>query len=66
MINRTILSKRLALDGQEVMGSTNGQEGVRMVESDPTFDCILMDVQYVFHALSLVPYTDALSSECLS
>lgn len=44
-INRTILSKRLSLDGHTVMGSTNGQEGVLAIESDRAFDCVLMDIQ---------------------
>ncbi|GJJ15639.1 hypothetical protein Clacol_009917 [Clathrus columnatus] len=44
-INRTILAKRLTLDGHEVVGSTNGKEGVEVVEADRTIDCILMDIQ---------------------
>ncbi|KAH9950617.1 hypothetical protein B0H21DRAFT_686389 [Amylocystis lapponica] len=44
-INRTILAKRLSLDGHDVVNSTNGQEGVERMESDWDFDCILMDIQ---------------------
>ncbi|KAF8583339.1 hypothetical protein K439DRAFT_1653513 [Ramaria rubella] len=44
-VNRTILSKRLTLDGHEVLGRTNGQEGVQAIESDRSFDCVLMDIQ---------------------
>ncbi|KZS90438.1 hypothetical protein SISNIDRAFT_415403 [Sistotremastrum niveocremeum HHB9708] len=44
-INRTILRKRLTLDGHEVVGTTNGQEGVDMIEKDRDFDCVLMDIQ---------------------
>ncbi|KAF8505369.1 phytochrome-like protein [Hysterangium stoloniferum] len=44
-INRTILSKRLTLDGQEVLRSTNGQEAVEMIQQDRSFDCVLMDIQ---------------------
>ena len=29
------------------MNTTNGQEGLEMVESDRDFDCVLMDIQYV-------------------
>ena len=46
-INRMILAKRLSLDGHDVVNTTNGQEGVEMIESDWDFDCILMDIQYV-------------------
>lgn len=45
-INRTILAKRLTLDGHVVVNTTNGQEGVDMVQSDREFDCVLMDIQY--------------------
>ncbi|KAI0754648.1 hypothetical protein C8Q80DRAFT_1095154 [Daedaleopsis nitida] len=44
-INRMILAKRLTLDGHTVVNTTNGQEGLEMIESDPNFDCILMDIQ---------------------
>ncbi|KIJ54813.1 hypothetical protein M422DRAFT_152482 [Sphaerobolus stellatus SS14] len=44
-INRTILRKRLVLDGHEVLATTNGQEVVRAVEADRAFDCVLMDIQ---------------------
>lgn len=44
-INRTILAKRLTLDGHIVMNTTNGQEGVDLVETDRDFDVILMDIQ---------------------
>ncbi|OBZ71696.1 Histidine protein kinase 1 [Grifola frondosa] len=44
-INRTILAKRLALDGHIVVNTTNGQEGIEMIESDREFDCVLMDIQ---------------------
>ena len=48
LINRNILSKRLTLDGHTVVGTTNGQESVDTIEKDRDFDCILMDIQYVF------------------
>ncbi|KAI0785152.1 hypothetical protein C8Q75DRAFT_776169 [Abortiporus biennis] len=44
-INRNILAKRLSLDGHTVVNTTNGQEGLEMVESDREFDCVLMDIQ---------------------
>ncbi|KAF8895314.1 hypothetical protein BD779DRAFT_1498791 [Infundibulicybe gibba] len=44
-INRTILTKRLRLDGHTVVGTTNGQEGFDMVVSDRSFDVVLMDIQ---------------------
>ncbi|KAI0073479.1 hypothetical protein K474DRAFT_1603252 [Panus rudis PR-1116 ss-1] len=44
-INRTILAKRLTLDGHAVVNTTNGQEGLEMVQSDRDFDCVLMDIQ---------------------
>ncbi|EKM49752.1 uncharacterized protein PHACADRAFT_106758 [Phanerochaete carnosa HHB-10118-sp] len=44
-INRTILAKRLTLDGHIVVNTTNGQEGYDMVEQDRDFDCVLMDIQ---------------------
>ncbi|KAI0088500.1 hypothetical protein BDY19DRAFT_947972 [Irpex rosettiformis] len=44
-INRTILSKRLILDGHTVVNTTNGQEGLNTIEEDPDFDCVLMDIQ---------------------
>ncbi|GJE97693.1 histidine kinase-like protein [Phanerochaete sordida] len=44
-INRTILAKRLTLDGHIVVNTTNGQEGYDMVELDRDFDCVLMDIQ---------------------
>ncbi|KAF9807670.1 hypothetical protein IEO21_08128 [Rhodonia placenta] len=44
-INRMILAKRLSLDGHNVVNTTNGQEGVEMLESDWEFDCVLMDLQ---------------------
>lgn len=40
-----ILSKRLALDGHDVVNTTNGLEGVEMLESDWNFDLVLMDIQ---------------------
>jgi hypothetical protein len=46
-INRSILCKRLKLDGHEVLESTNGQEAVEMIEGDRRFDIILMDIQCV-------------------
>ena len=46
-INRMILAKRLSLDGHIVVNTTNGQEGLEVVESDRDFDCVLMDIQYV-------------------
>ncbi|KIP01296.1 hypothetical protein PHLGIDRAFT_507654 [Phlebiopsis gigantea 11061_1 CR5-6] len=44
-INRTILAKRLTLDGHLVVNTTNGQEGFNMIETDREFDCVLMDIQ---------------------
>ncbi|KZT12155.1 uncharacterized protein LAESUDRAFT_720129 [Laetiporus sulphureus 93-53] len=44
-INRMILAKRLSLDGHNVVNTTNGIEGVEMLESDWEFDCVLMDIQ---------------------
>lgn len=44
-INRTILAKRLTLEGHIVVNTTNGQEGVDMIQSDQDFDCVLMDIQ---------------------
>ncbi|KAI0643021.1 hypothetical protein C8Q79DRAFT_202229 [Trametes meyenii] len=44
-INRMILAKRLSLDGHVVVNTTNGQEGVEVVQTDREFDCILMDIQ---------------------
>lgn len=46
MINRTILTKRLVLNGYEVLKSTNGKEGVEVVEANRTIDCVLMDIQW--------------------
>ncbi|KAI0330793.1 hypothetical protein GY45DRAFT_1370433 [Cubamyces sp. BRFM 1775] len=44
-INRMILAKRLSLDGHTVVNTTNGQEGIEVVQTDRHFDCILMDIQ---------------------
>ncbi|TBU22864.1 hypothetical protein BD311DRAFT_675110 [Dichomitus squalens] len=44
-INRMILAKRLSLDGHTVVNTTNGQEGLEVVEADRNFDCVLMDIQ---------------------
>ena len=44
-INRTVLAKRLLLDGHHVVCTTNGQECVQLFEKDRDFDCILMDIQ---------------------
>ncbi|CCL99470.1 uncharacterized protein FIBRA_01488 [Fibroporia radiculosa] len=44
-INRMILAKRLSLDGHTVVNTTNGVEGLEMLESDWEFDCVLMDIQ---------------------
>ncbi|KAL7279741.1 hypothetical protein ACG7TL_006148 [Trametes sanguinea] len=44
-INRMILAKRLSLDGHTVVNTTNGQEGIEVVQADRHFDCILMDIQ---------------------
>ncbi|CAA7261458.1 unnamed protein product [Cyclocybe aegerita] len=44
-INRTILAKRLTLNGYTVVNATNGQEGFDKVVADPTLDLILMDIQ---------------------
>ncbi|KAK1226603.1 hypothetical protein PQX77_010419 [Marasmius sp. AFHP31] len=43
-INRTILAKRLRMDGHTVVNTTNGQEGLDQVKSDQEFDAILMDI----------------------
>ncbi|KAK7056633.1 hypothetical protein VNI00_002350 [Paramarasmius palmivorus] len=43
-INRTILAKRLRMDGHDVVNTTNGQEGLDQVKADREFDCILMDI----------------------
>ena len=67
-INRTILAKRLSLDGHIVVNTTNGQEGVEMIETDRDFDCILMDIQYGSLSQAAGPYLTPFSSfsECLS
>ncbi|TFY65059.1 hypothetical protein EVJ58_g2200, partial [Rhodofomes roseus] len=44
-INRMILAKRLSLDGHNVVNTTNGQEGLDMLEADFEFDAVLMDIQ---------------------
>ncbi|KAJ7857771.1 Fph type histidine kinase [Mycena leptocephala] len=44
-INRTVLAKRLQLDGHTVVTTTNGQEGLDKVTSDRAYDAILMDIQ---------------------
>ncbi|TDL22224.1 hypothetical protein BD410DRAFT_788955 [Rickenella mellea] len=44
-INRNILSKRLTLDGHDVVTTTDGQEGLQKIEQDREFDCVLMDIQ---------------------
>ncbi|KAJ7695709.1 phytochrome-like protein [Mycena rosella] len=44
-INRTVLAKRLRLDGHTVVTTTNGQEGLDKVTSDRAFDAVLMDIQ---------------------
>lgn len=44
-INRMILAKRLSLDGHNVVNTTNGQEGIDMLQSDFEFDAVLMDIQ---------------------
>ncbi|KAI0629850.1 hypothetical protein C8Q77DRAFT_1065052 [Trametes polyzona] len=44
-INRMILAKRLSLDGHTVVNTSNGQEGIEVVQSDRNFDCVLMDIQ---------------------
>ncbi|KAH9891989.1 hypothetical protein C8Q73DRAFT_792309 [Cubamyces lactineus] len=44
-INRMILAKRLSLDGHTVVNTTNGQEGIEVIQTDRHFDCILMDIQ---------------------
>ncbi|KAJ6584688.1 hypothetical protein B0H19DRAFT_926655 [Mycena capillaripes] len=44
-INRTVLAKRLRLDGHIVVTTTNGQEGLDKVTSDRAYDAILMDIQ---------------------
>ena len=40
-----ILAKRLSLDGHDVVNTTNGQEGLDMLQSDFEFDAVLMDIQ---------------------
>ena len=47
-INRTILAKRLTLNGHLVVNTTNGQEGLDKVTVDRSFDLVLMDIQYVY------------------
>ncbi|KAJ7134353.1 hypothetical protein C8R44DRAFT_610147 [Mycena epipterygia] len=44
-INRTVLAKRLRLDGHTVVTTTNGQEGLDKVTTDRAYDAILMDIQ---------------------
>lgn len=44
-INRFILGKRLTMSGHTVVNTTNGQEGVEMIESDQAFDIVFMDIQ---------------------
>ncbi|KAJ7081401.1 hypothetical protein B0H15DRAFT_913009 [Mycena belliarum] len=44
-INRTVLAKRLRLDGHTVVTTTNGQEGLDKITVDRAFDVILMDIQ---------------------
>jgi len=45
VINRTVLAKRLRLDGHDVVTTTNGQEALDQVTSDRAYDAILMDIQ---------------------
>ena len=47
LINRTVLQKRLKLDGHEVVTTTDGQQAVDKIDADNDFDCILMDIQCV-------------------
>lgn len=47
-INRTILAKRLTLNGHTVVNTTNGQEGLDKVKTDRSFDAVLMDIQSAF------------------
>ena len=44
-INRLILAKRLQSVGHTIVNTTNGKEGVEMIEVDQAFDCVLMDIQ---------------------
>ncbi|KAF9485880.1 phytochrome-like protein [Pholiota conissans] len=44
-LNRTILTKRLTMDGHLVDSATNGQEGLDKVATDYSFDAVLMDIQ---------------------
>lgn len=45
-INRTILKKRLSMDGHTVLQAMNGEEGFRTFEKrSGEIDCILMDLQ---------------------
>ncbi|KAJ7274030.1 phytochrome-like protein [Mycena rebaudengoi] len=45
LINRTMLAKRLRLDGHTVVTTTNGQEALDKVMCDRAYDVILMDLQ---------------------
>ena len=55
-INRMILAKRLSLDGHMVVNTSNGLEGLEVVEADRNFDCVLMDIQYVLASPLLVTF----------
>ncbi|RXW22877.1 hypothetical protein EST38_g2993 [Candolleomyces aberdarensis] len=44
-INRIILGKRLSMNGHTIVNTTNGQEGLEMVEKDQAFDVVFMDIQ---------------------
>lgn len=46
-VNRKILERRLKLDGHEVTSDINGQDAVDRITKDQSFDCILMDIQWV-------------------
>ncbi|KAF8909011.1 hypothetical protein CPB84DRAFT_1813256 [Gymnopilus junonius] len=44
-INRTLLAKRLTVNGHSVVNTTNGQECLDKVTTDRFFDVVLMDIQ---------------------
>ncbi|KAJ7718110.1 hypothetical protein DFH07DRAFT_860520 [Mycena maculata] len=66
-INRTVLAKRLRLDGHTVVTTTNGQEGLDKVTSDRAFDVILMDIQMpILNGYEATECIRALEKETLS